>query len=189
MQGDAPTYLKGQFLMAMPNLVDPNFQQTVTCICEHNSEGAVGIVVNRIHPPLSGKDVFDELKMDCHPGVAAIPVHIGGPVHINQLFVLHGPPFAWNGCQMITPSLALSNTKDILEAISKGQGPGSFLISLGCAGWGPGQLESEMIQNAWLTAPVFEDVIFRLPIEDRWKEAVKKVGIDPMLLSDTAGHA
>jgi putative transcriptional regulator len=119
----------------------------------------------------------------------SIPVHIGGPVHINQIFVLHGPPFGWDGCRIITPSLAMSNTKDILEALSKGKGPKSFLLSLGCAGWGPGQLESEIIQNVWLTSPVFEDIVFQLPIEDRWKEAVKKVGIDPLLLSDTAGHA
>ena len=189
MEGEIAAYLKGQFLMAMPNLTDPNFNQTVTCICEHTSEGAVGIVVNRIYAPLSGKDIFDELKIACHSDAKSIPVHIGGPVHINQIFVLHGPPFDWDGCQMITPSLAMSNTKDILEALSRGNGPKSFLLSLGCAGWGPGQLESEMIQNAWLTAPVFEDVIFELPVEDRWKEAVRKVGIDPLLLSDTAGHA
>ena len=189
MENEIPVSLKGQFLMAMPNLADPNFHQTVTFICEHTSEGAVGIVVNRVHPPLSGKDIFDELKIEYLPGAESIPIHIGGPVHINEIFVLHGPPFGWEGCRMITPSLALSNTKDILEALSMGRGPKSFIITLGCAGWGPGQLESEIKQNAWLTAPVSEDIIFQLPLEARWKGAVKKVGIDPALLSNTAGHA
>jgi len=189
MENQIPDSLKGQFLMAMPSLADPNFSQTVTCICEHTPEGAVGIVVNRVHPPLSGKDIFEELKIKCLPGAESIPIHIGGPVHLNEIFVLHGPPFGWEGSLMITPTLAMSNTKDILESLSMGRGPESFIISLGCAGWGAGQLESELKQNAWLTSPVFEEVIFRLPIEARWEEAVRKIGIDPALLSDTAGHA
>jgi putative transcriptional regulator len=90
---------------------------------------------------------------------------------------------------MITPGVALSNTKDIIESIAKGTGPESFIISLGCAGWGPGQLEAEIKQNAWLTAPLFEENIFKMPVENRWEEAVKKMGIDPRLLSDRAGHA
>ena len=189
MENQIPDSLKGQFLMAMPSLADPNFSQTVTCICEHTPEGAVGIVVNRVHPPLSGKDIFEELKIKCLTGAESIPIHIGGPVHLNEIFVLHGPPFGWEGSLMITPTLAMSNTKDILESLSMGRGPESFIISLGCAGWGAGQLESELKQNAWLTSPVFEEVIFRLPIEARWEEAVRKIGIDPALLSDTAGHA
>ena len=90
---------------------------------------------------------------------------------------------------MITPNVALSNTKDIIESIALDKGPKSFIISLGCAGWGPGQLEAEIKQNAWLTYPVFEENIFNMPIENRWEEAVKKMGIDPRLLSDRAGHA
>jgi putative transcriptional regulator len=123
------------------------------------------------------------------PGAESIPIHIGGPVHIGEIFLLHGPPFDWEGCLMITTSLAMSNTRDILEEVAMGRGPKSFIIALGCAGWGPGQLESEIKQNAWLTSPVFEDIIFEIPIETRWEGALKKIGVEPALLLDTAGHA
>ena len=183
------TTLKGQFLIAMPGLLDPNFFQTVTCISEHTAEGAVGLVVNRHHTLVSAKDIFDELRLECVPGAESIPVHVGGPVHINEIFVLHGPPFQWEGCLPITPRLAMSNTMDILSAIAKGEGPAGFLITLGCAGWGEGQLDGEIRENAWLTGPVDEEVIFETPIEFRWEKAVRKIGIDPASLSGTAGHA
>lgn len=184
-----PASLKGHFLMAMPGLSDPNFSQTVTCICEHNEFGAMGIVINRVHDMLSAKDIFEELSIVCTSAAASIPIHIGGPVHPGELFVLHGPPFDWEPSLTITAFLNLSNTRDILEALAEGRGPRLFLISLGCAGWGPGQLEAEIKDNAWLTQPVIEDNIFRLPVEVRWEEALRKMGINPALLSDTAGHA
>ncbi|MGD8881346.1 MAG: YqgE/AlgH family protein [Desulfobacterales bacterium] len=189
MEKEYPGTLKGQFLLSMPSLVDPNFHQTVTCMCEHNSEGAMGLVVNRVHEALTAKHIFEELKIDHSKGAEFIPVHMGGPVHITELFVLHGPPFDWEACLKITPTLAMSNTKDIIESIAFGKGPDSFIITLGCAGWGPGQLEAEIKENAWLTYPIFEENIFKLPVEKRWEEAVKKMGINPTLLSDTAGHA
>ncbi len=183
------TFLKGQFLIAMPVLADPIFYQTVTCISEHNSQGAVGVIINRANPSLAAKDIFDELKIDYTPAMGSIPIHIGGPVHIDELFVLHGPPFNWEGSFAITPSLSLSNTRDILEAIAMERGPKSFIITLGCAGWAPGQLESEIRANAWLTCNAFEDIIFEMPIETRWEAATRKMGIDPSQLSDIAGHA
>jgi putative transcriptional regulator len=149
----------------------------------------MGIVVNRLQEGLRAKDIFEELSIRCRPDVEAIPIHIGGPVHDGELFILHGPPFTWEATLRVTPSLGLSNTRDILEAIAAGRGPESFLISLGCAGWGPGQLESEIKENAWLTQPVFEENIFRMPVDVRWAEALRKMGVDPALLSDTAGHA
>jgi putative transcriptional regulator len=181
--------LKGQFLMAMPGLVDPNFRQTVTCMCEHNSQGAMGLVINRVQNALTAKDIFEELKIEYTPGAEKIPIHTGGPVHIAEIFVLHGPPFDWEASLKITENLALSNTRDIIEAIALNRGPQSYIIVLGCAGWGPGQLEAEIKQNAWLTVPVFEENIFDITVENRWEEAVRKMGIDPVLLSDTAGHA
>ena len=184
-----PATLKGQFLLAMPGLIDPNFHQTVTCICEHNDTGAMGIIINRVHHSLSAKDIFEELTIEHAPGAESVPVHLGGPVHIGEIFVLHGPPFDWEASLMITPSLAMSNTKDILEAVAMSRGPKAYIISLGCAGWGPGQLEFEIKENAWLNHPIFEENIFDMPIELRWEEAVKKMGIDPFLLSNTAGHA
>jgi len=184
-----PDSLKGQFLMAMPGLADPNFFQTVTFMCEHTQAGAVGIVINRLNSSLTGKDIFGELKIKCIPEAESISIHVGGPVHVNEIFVLHGPPFNWQGSLVVTPTLAMSNTIDILEAVAMGRGPKYFIISLGCAGWGPGQLESEIKQNAWLTCSVSEEIMFNLPVESRWEETMRRVGIDPALLSDTAGHA
>jgi putative transcriptional regulator len=189
MDNSSAVSFKGQFLMAMPLLLDQNFYQTVTCVCEYTPAGAVGLVINRVHPSLSGKDIFNELKIESNFGAESIPVHIGGPVHMGEIFVLHSPPFGWEGCFMITPTLAMSNTRDVLEAIAMGRGPKSFIIALGCAGWGPGQLESEIKENAWLTSSVFEEIIFDLPIETRWEEAMRKVGVDPAMLLATSGHA
>ncbi|MFO8085103.1 MAG: YqgE/AlgH family protein [Desulfobacterales bacterium] len=189
MKSQLPAGMRAQFLIAMPGLLDPNFFKTVTCICEHTAEGALGIVVNRAHPEITVKEILAELQFDYVPEVEHIPIYIGGPVHFDEIFILHGPPFDWQGCLRISSTLALSNTKDILSAIAMGKGPQNIMIALGCAGWGPGQLESELVQNAWLTGPVSDDIIFEIPEDDRWDAAVKKMGIDPALLSHTAGHA
>ena len=189
MENKPSNFFKGHLLIAMPGLLDPNFDQTVTLLCEHNNEGAIGIVLNRVHPLLSGRDIFEELELKPSSGAQNIPIHIGGPVNINEIFVLHGPPFEWEGCFQINPDIGMSNTIDILTAVAEGGGPESFIISLGCAGWGPGQLESEIMQNAWLTSSVLEEIIFNIPVEERWEAAVKRMGIDPTLLTDAAGHA
>jgi putative transcriptional regulator len=181
--------LKGHFLIAMPEMADFNFSHTVTCISEHTHSGALGIIINRVLPTVSGKTIFDELKLESAPGNESIPIHIGGPVHANEIFILHGSPFKWESCLMITEKLAMSNTMDIIAAIAAGEGPEAFVISLGCAGWGPGQLESEITQNAWLTCPVANEVVFSEPIESRWERTVKMMGINPALLSSTPGHA
>ncbi len=181
--------LKGHFLLAMPNLRDPNFSQTVSLICEHNDNGAFGVVINRVHAHLSGKDIFSELNMEQVPDAASLPVHIGGPVHSGEIFLVHGPPFHWESCLMVTPTVAMSNTRDILESIANGSGPSKLILTLGGAGWGPGQLEAEIMENAWLTQPAIDDVLFGWPVDDRWEEAVKRMGFDPALLADTAGNA
>jgi putative transcriptional regulator len=189
MAQDQSASLKGQFLLAMPSLLDPNFYQTVTCICEHNENGAMGIIVNRVHHSLTAKDIFEELAIENVPGTQSIPIYLGGPVHVGEIFVLHGPPLSWQSSLMITPSLAMTNTRDILEAVAMDRGPRAFIIILGCAGWGAGQLESEIKENAWLNYAIFEENIFDMPVELRWEEVLKKMGINPTLLSDTAGHA
>ena len=184
-----PTSLKGHFLIAMPSLADPNFYQTVTCICEHTPGGALGLVINRVYDDLNSNAVFQELGLPSNPATQSLPIHLGGPVHKGQVFILHGPPFGWEGFHPVTPSLALTNSKDILEALARGKGPESFLITLGCAGWGPGQLESEIMANAWLTCPVDDAILFNTPIEKRWGNAAKLLGIELSLLTDTVGHA
>lgn len=186
---ESASYLKGHFLMAMPTLMDPNFRKSVTCISEHTDEGAVGIVVNQVHEGLTAAEVFDELGISCQMQADSIPIHNGGPVHTNQLFVLHGAPLDWEGSLIINEHLAMSNSRDILESIARMKGPQAFLIALGCAGWGPGQLEWEVTQNAWLMAPCDLDIIFKVPIENRWENAIRNLGIDPGQLSDMAGNA
>lgn len=175
--------------MAMPGLLDPNFYQTVVCLSEHTREGAVGIVINRTHPTLKAETIFDELGMPYHREVGQASVYIGGPVHISEVFILHGRPFDAGVSLEITTSLAMSTTREILERIARGEGPGRFMISLGCAGWGPGQLEAEIQQNAWLTCDSDEEILFEVAADQRWDVAMRKLGVDPSLLSDAAGHA
>ena len=189
MTDDARMSLKAHFLIAMPGLNDPNFAGTVVCMCEHTAEGSFGLVINRILPNLTAKDLLDELKIRAVPESRSATIHYGGPVHLNEIFILHGPPLDWEGSVRLTPSLAMSNTRDVLEAIAAGAGPEKYQITLGCSGWGSMQLESEIKENVWLSCPVSEEIIFDLPADDRWKEAVKVLGIDPALLTDTAGHA
>ena len=175
--------------MAFPTLADPNFQDSVTCISEHTDQGAMGIMINRLHHDIHLAMIFDELKIEYDPTPAPISVFSGGPVHMNELFVLHGEPLEAYGGFLINSSLALSNSREVLEDIASGHGPEDYLVALGCAGWAPGQLEWELSQNAWLTSPYHHDILFDTPVETRWERAVKLLGIDPNLLSDAVGHA
>ena len=175
--------------MAMPGLMDPNFHRTVTFICEHTREGAMGIVIDRPLSGLSGENIFRELDIAFLREHGDVPIYFGGPVHTGEIFVLHGTPFHWEGCLEVSPSFGLSNTIDILESIGMGKGPDDFIIALGCSGWGGGQLESEMKDNAWLTCTASTDVTFHTPPEQKWMAAIQKLGVDPELLSGDAGHA
>ena len=123
------------------------------------------------------------------PDAGNTPIYYGGPVHMNEIFILHGPPFEWESSIMVTSTLAMSNTRDILEAVAAQKGPSNYLITLGCSGWGPDQMESEIKQNVWLSCPVDGDIIFDKEMEERWEAAVKILGINPALLTETAGHA
>ena len=181
--------LKGYFLMAMPGLMDPNFHRTVTLICEHSREGAMGVVIDRPLTGLRGENIFRELDIPFLQESGEIPIFFGGPVHTGEIFVLHGPPFGWKGCLEVSPSFGLSNTIDILESIAIGKGPDDFIVALGCSGWGPGQLETEMRENAWLTSTASSAITFHTPAERKWISAIKELGIDPELLSGEAGHA
>ena len=175
--------------MAMPGLMDPNFHQTVTFICEHTHNGAMGIVINRSLSELRAENIFRELDISFLPESTGAPIYFGGPVHTGEIFVLHGPPFNWEGCLVVSPLFGLSNTIDILESIAMGEGPEDFIIALGCSGWGGGQLESEMRENAWLTSTASADITFHISPEQKWMSAIQQLGIDPELLSGEAGHA
>lgn len=184
-----PECLRGQLLVAMPGLGDPNFFQTVTYLSEHTEQGAVGIVLNRVHPVLKGQMIFNELGIEHTKKAAGIPIHTGGPVHVNEIYILHGSPFEWESTLRVDDNVALSNSMDILKAIAMDKGPDDYILALGCAGWGGGQLEGELQQNVWLTMPASDRIVFKTPLEMIWEEAMKKMGIDPLLLSDEAGHA
>lgn len=184
-----PTYLTHHFLIAMPTLADPNFFQTVTYISEHNATGALGLVVNR---PLSLMldQLLEHLQITTdRPTVAAIPIYHGGPVQSEQGFVLHSPVGQWDATLRVTDDIGITTSRDILQAVAQGEGPQHLLVALGYAGWGPGQLEREMAENAWLSVPADPGILFHTPSEQRWLAAAALLGIDLNLLSSDAGHA
>jgi putative transcriptional regulator len=181
--------LTHHFLIAMPNMVDPNFAKTLTFICEHNDQGALGVVVNRpIEMNLQTllEQISIPLKSDAFKSV---PVHFGGPVQIDRGFVLHRPLGEWQSTLAVSPEIGLTTSKDVLEAVARGEGPSRILVTLGYAGWAPGQVEHELAQNAWLTVQAKPEVIFDLPSEERLPAAMSLLGVDYTRLSDEAGHA
>lgn len=181
--------LANQFLIAMPNLGDPHFFHTVTLICEHSAEGAMGIVVNR-PIDLTLRDVFLQLDIDATQCRALNqPVHLGGPIQNNRGFVLHEPLGSWESTLPITDRLGVSTSRDILVAIARNEGPEHCLLALGYAGWAPGQLEQEIIDNAWLSGPAASDVLFEVPVDARWTTAAQRLGVDLTRLSGETGHA
>ncbi len=183
------TSLRHQFLIAMPTLADPNFFQTVTYITEHNASGALGLVINRpLNLTLSQLLEHLEIHSD-PPGVAAIPVYHGGPVQPEQGFVLHCPVGHWSATLRVTDDIGITTSRDILQAVACGEGPQHLLVALGYAGWGPGQLEQEIADNAWLSSPFDFNIVFATPSDQRWQAAAALLGIDLNLLSSHVGHA
>lgn len=181
--------LTNHFLIAMPTLQDPNFVRSVTYICAHGDDGAMGIVVNR---PLEFGlgEVLAQMELtgvDEH--IAGQPVYLGGPVQTDRGFVIHRPATTWNSTIEITPEVAVSTSRDILAAIAEGTGPRDVIVALGYAGWGPGQLEQEMADNAWLSGPADLDIIFATPPAERWQRAAHLIGIDVKSISHQVGHA
>jgi len=181
--------LSNQFLIAMPSLADANFARSVTFICEHTDEGSMGIVINRL-TNLHLSDIFEQLGISSlHSQHTNDVVYLGGPVQNNRGFVLHEPLGHWESTLRVTDRLGVSTSRDILEAIANNQGPDQFIVTLGYAGWGAGQLEHEMIENSWLSGPANRDIIFNLAVDQRWKAAAQLVGVDLSILSSEAGHA
>lgn len=206
--------LTKQLLIAMPSMEDPNFSRTVTLICEHNQDGAMGIIINQptqIHVDelmdslnTSANSNFTDSEFDTGPESGSTnessnknkatnqnhePVFAGGPVQIDRGFILHDSDKQWESTHIIDNDLSLTTSEDILLAIAKGKGPENALVALGYAGWGAGQLEQELSQNAWLTVPYEADIIFDTPVEQRWQSAATKIGIDLHLISNQTGHA
>jgi putative transcriptional regulator len=185
--------LANHFLIAMPAMADPNFSRTLTYVCEHNDEGALGIIINRpIEMNVAG--LFDRVNIPLEAeaaknDLAELPVYFGGPVQTDRGFVLHRPKGQWHSTLSVTDEIGLTSSRDILQAMSESGNPHDVVISLGYAGWSAGQLEWEISQNAWLTVAADEHVLFDLPPEERLPAAMKLLGIDFANLSDVAGHA
>jgi putative transcriptional regulator len=181
--------LVGHFLISMPAMQDPNFAGTVIYVCEHNAKGALGLVINR-PTELTVNRLFEkiDLKLEIEL-IGHAPVYYGGPVQTDRGFVLHTPSDKFSSSLQVEESLALTTSKDVLEAMSRGEGPLQTLITLGYSGWGEGQLEQEIAQNAWLTVKANADIIFNTPHEERFARAMQLLGIDPARIAPGAGHA
>ncbi|WP_129211857.1 YqgE/AlgH family protein [Candidatus Pseudomonas adelgestsugas] len=189
MKNASSTYLKHQFLIAMPHMTDPNFTQTLTYVVEHTTNGAMGLVVNRPQE-LSLADILEQLRPEIDPPISCqnVPIYIGGPVQVDRGFVLHltGPKFQ---ATIDLEDMSLSTSQDVLFAIADGVGPKQSVITIGYAGWEAGQLEDELASNIWLTCPFDADILFNTASELRLKAAAAKLGVDLSLLTNQAGHA
>jgi putative transcriptional regulator len=184
--------LANHFLIAMPSMNDPIFGGTVVYICEHNDKGVLGVVINK--PTDMTMDVlFDRIDLKVtdtlRPNVVDEPIMFGGPVQDDRGFVLHSPGGRYSSSLSVTDDVAFTTSIDVLEAVANGTGPQRMLVSIGYAGWSPGQLEEEIGRNGWLTVGADARVLFDLPIEERYTAAIKLLGIDPLMLATEAGHA
>ena len=186
---DAAGSLVNQLLIAMPGMADPNFSSTVTLICEHNDDGALGIIINRpLNLKLSG--LFEQLSVDdADPEVASSPVMAGGPVGTERGFVLHGKKHRFENTLSVSDDIQLTLSRDVIDAMATGEGPEKSLVAIGYAGWEPGQLEEEMLANAWLNVDATPELIFDTPFEERWGSAARLLGVDISSISLDAGHA
>lgn len=183
----ADNNLTGHFLIAMPSLNDGFFNQAVTYICEHDASGSFGIVINQ-QTEITLDKILHEMKIESDYDEKTL-IYIGGPVDQGRGFILHRPVGNWLSSLRVTDNIALTTSKDILQAIADQQGPKDRIVALGYAGWTAGQLESEIASNTWLNCPAEEQIIFDTPVEQRWKAAAKLIGIDLSLLSTETGHA
>ena len=181
--------LAGQLLVAMPQMSDPRFTRTVIYMCAHSSQGAMGLVLNRVFDKMSFPELLSQLNIESGPQTRPIRIHAGGPVESAHGFVLHSDDYVRQGTMRVTDGIALTATVDILKAIAEGDGPRHSLLALGYAGWGPGQLESEIIRNSWLTVPSQQSLIFSSDVERVWERALAILGANPTTLSGEAGHA
>lgn len=186
----ASGYLEDQFLIAMPQLNDPYFANTVTYLWRHNEEGALGIVINK---PLQASvaDIFDELDIVCPVSGAFRQQHVlaGGPVEKDKGFIIHDAGESWESSISVTPEVTICTSRTILQDIARGEGPNNYLVALGCAGWEAGQLEREITENAWLTAPADNELLFSRDFASKVDAAASLLGIDLQQISPEAGHS
>jgi putative transcriptional regulator len=184
-----PTPLANQLLIALPSLAETGFSRSVALICQHDGDGAMGLIVNRPSEYTLG-EVLGQMGLDGGDDAMRSQIVLaGGPVHPERGFVLHDGGMQWDSTLAIADGLFLTTSRDILEAMASGDGPGHAVVALGCAGWNSGQLEQELAENDWLTAPADADLLFALPLAARWQAAAGRIGVDFVHLADYAGHA
>ncbi len=189
MQPEQASNLKNHFLVAMPGLADPNFGGSVIYIADHSDKGALGLLINR-PTELDLAALLQRIDLSLQDAaLGEAPVFFGGPVQTDRGFVLHRPVGSWSSSLQVTEDVALTSSKDVLEAVAAGHGPRELLVTLGYSGWGPGQLEEEIARNAWLTAPADAVLLFEVPVSERLSRAFGLLGIDPAFLSSEVGHA
>lgn len=186
---EPPQYLTGQLIIAMPGMRDPRFEKSVIYMCAHNDDGAMGLVVNRALESLTFPDMLEQLGIDPIGAGAKISVHFGGPVESGRGFVLHSRDYLQEATMVVDHDVAMTATIDILKAIAGGEGPRQSLLALGYAGWGPGQLDTEIKSNGWLHVAADSDLVFGPDQDAKWQRAMDKIGIDPRMLSNDVGHA
>jgi putative transcriptional regulator len=189
MQDVVSGYLQQQMLIAMPAMADPNFSRSVTLLCQHNEEGAIGITINRQSGITLG-ELFFQMNISCEDQrISSMVVLEGGPVSPDHGFVLHTPVAGFDSSIQINEDIMVTTSRDVLSAIAVGEGPKQFQVALGYAGWGDGQLESEMRQNAWLSVPADKGILFESALQNRWEKAIGKLGIDSSDLHGAGGYA
>lgn len=182
--------LAGKLLIAMPGMGDPRFEHSVIFLCAHSDEGAMGLIVNKSAGNLEFGQLLQQMHIKLHEGARQIHVHLGGPVENGRGFVLHTADYEAEGSTLkVDGRFGMTATLDVLQALAAGKGPEQSFLALGYSGWGPGQLESEIVANGWLTCDATEDLVFAAPNAQKWQKALGTLGIDPMALSATAGRA
>lgn len=190
MSIDPTLALEGKLLIAMPSMADPRFEHAVILICAYSDEGAMGLILNKPSADIRMSDVLDQLDITPTPEAAEMTVHYGGPVETGRGFVLHSSDYTSSLHTLsVSGQFGMTATLDILEEIARGQGPAQAMLMLGYAGWGPGQLESELSRNAWLTVDAAPNLVFQVPAGQKWSASLESLGIDPMSLSAVAGRA
>lgn len=182
-------YFAGQMLIAMPQMRDARFSRTVVYLCAHTKEGAMGLVINRMFNGLSFPDLLEQLNIEPTPLCDPIKIHFGGPVEAGRGFVLHSTDYVQETTLVVNDEVGLTATIDVLKAIANGEGPTRSLLALGYAGWGAGQLDNEIRDNAWLSVQADEELLFGTDIDHKWEKAIAKIGVDFSMLSGEAGHA
>lgn len=189
MQASTSSTLAGQFLIAMPGVSAPPFSRGVALMCQHDDDGAIGLLVNQLSEYRLG-DILAQMQLECvDPDMADAAVLIGGPMQPERGFVLHREHGQWEASYSINPEWSVTTSRDILVALAAGEGPRQAVLALGYAGWSAGQLEQELMGNAWLNVEASAQVVFDTPVEERWTAAAGLMGVDPLRLPGYAGHA